>query len=170
MKKITLLITSILLASCVHRAPQLVRWTPLPFDEAEYNALPKTGTGIVKGQVFGRTVGGDVKKAAGESVILMPVTNYSNQYFNETAIPNHVVASAPDPRYHDYELRKTADGDGRFEFTNVPPGDYYVFSQIFWGRVAVSGGAPYTAKEGGRISRRITVSNGQTTDAILSLN
>lgn len=49
----------------------------IAFPQEEYSSLPEAGTAVVHGQAFLKTRGGDVKTAAGEEVILNPVTSYS---------------------------------------------------------------------------------------------
>lgn len=157
LKTFTVLVIAII-AGCATPPPQT--FAPLPFDEVEYSALPTTGTGIVRGQVFAKTVGGDVKKGAGEKVVMFPATKYGDQRYFEQVIGGKLLSSSEDPRYINYVLVKITDGDGRFEFTGVPPGKFYVLSKVTW----MAG----DELQGGQIVAKIEAKNGTIIDAILS--
>ena len=57
-----------------------------------------------------------------------------------------------------YIITTQADGSGNFRFENVPPGDYYLTSDVIW---QVPVGAYMSSQQGGFISERITVENGK---------
>jgi hypothetical protein len=96
----------------------------------ENNMLNKEGTGIVTGRAFVKSSSGNVKTLAGETVRLHPVGLYSDQWF-ELASNEKVHPAAYDHRVEDYVFMTIADDDGRFTFTDVPTGEYYLTTQIF---------------------------------------
>jgi len=149
------------IVGCAHTPTPLPTFDPLPFDEAEYAALPKTGTGIVTGQVFGKTRGGDIKKGAGNNVILIPATKWGTLRYQKQVLRGMMLSRSEDPRYKDYVFQKTTDGDGRFTFTNVPPGKYYAVSYVLWS-------VPGAPQQGGNVAREIDVQNDRTTEAMLT--
>ena len=153
-------------SGCATRGPET--FEPLPFDEAEYAALSKKGTGTVRGQVFATTAGGDVKKGAGRNVVMFPATRYGNLRYQEQVIGGKLLSRAEDARYKDYVLLKVTDGEGRFELLNVPPGHYYVLSDVTWIVMEPNKFGAIERTQGGKVVRKIEVKNEVTTDAILN--
>jgi hypothetical protein len=51
------------------------------FNEADFAPYAKSGTGVIAGQVFAKTVGGDVKYGAGSTVYLNPKLPYIVEFF-----------------------------------------------------------------------------------------
>lgn len=127
-----------------------------PFPKAEYEALAKTGTGSVTGQVFMKTRGGDVKVGAGNEVLLIPVTSHSRTLYQAYQM-NAAPSNSPDPRAKPYTLRMIAGVDGDFAFKNVPPGDYYLAGTVTW----EAPGRNYASQQGGFIMMPVTVEDGQ---------
>ena len=141
----------------------------LPFPQEEYDELPETGTGVVKGQAFLRTRGGNVITSAGSRVYLNPLTTYSIQwylaYLEDLEDPfNNVVLSDPDPRLMEYIRETIADASGSFRFENVPPGTYYLTTEVSWDAPTGSGFRP----QGGILVREIRVEDDRETEVIIS--
>ncbi|WP_350025869.1 hypothetical protein [Pseudomonas fulva] len=155
---ITIILTAALAGCAVQPPVQRV-----PFPTAEYDALPKTGTGTVTGQAFLRTVGGEVKYGAGSDVYLQPVTAYTTQWYEVNVLGGRQLAS-PDPRANQGQLSTQADGSGNFSFTNVPPGKYYLSAAIRWSAPSQYGLLP----QGGVIVKTIAVSDGNQTTQMLT--
>lgn len=164
MKRILSLLIFMGLISCAPRVTvQPVE--RIPFPEAEYKKLASTGTAIVKGQAFLKTRGGDVKTAAGNEVILNPVTSYSNQWYEVGYLQGKPMTEY-DPRLNLYVRKQVADGDGRFTFKNVPAGDYYVTALVLW--EAPVGYHGSLVQQGGFISKKIAVKEGEEIEIILT--
>lgn len=136
--------------------------TRIPFPENEYSQLQKEGSAIVKGQVFMKTRGGNVKYGAGEEILLNPVTSYSKQWFEVNYLGKRVM-SAQDPRQKDYIKTTLADGEGRFIFKKVPAGRYYVVGNVTWEAVPNQ-----MFPEGGIITKQITVNENEEVEIILT--
>ena len=104
-----------------------------PFDESELQPYSKNGTSTISGQAFQKTNGGDVKFGAGNEVSLIPVTSYTTemaQAWRNRSWPGDPPQT--NPQLQKYVRQVVADGNGNFEFQNVPAGNYYVVCPIFW--------------------------------------
>lgn len=130
------------------------------FDPAEYARYAGTGPGIIEGQAFLVTAGGDVKYGAGREVWINPVTKYSTEWFKRAVIGRERLAAA-DPAVP--EARKAvADGEGRFRFTDLPLGDYYIACYIDW-QVT-----PYV-RSGGTARAVVSLKDGRPVSAIVTI-
>jgi hypothetical protein len=137
-----------------------------PFPVEEYAALPvkNSGTATITGQAFLRTVGGDVKTAAGQVVMLNPETSYSDFWYQKSYLSNQKMEES-DPRLLPYIYQTIADADGRFKFGNVPAGKYFLTTQVVW-RVPMAYGV--LVPTGGWISRLVSVEDGKEIEVILT--
>jgi hypothetical protein len=133
------------------------------FNFSEYSPYAREGTGVLTGQAFLRTRGGDVKYAAGREVTLNPVTAYSTEWYNRGVIAGKNLEEA-DARATPYNRVCTADGEGRFRFEKLPTGDYYVVSSVFW----EIPGAWGLRRTGGNVYAQVHVTEGQTNELILT--
>lgn len=163
------------------------RWTPIAFDANEYSIFDTTGTGVLRGQVFAKTKGGNIKKGAGNNVYLMPNTKFTRQLYDNSLVLGLQKSEEPDSRYFTYHQVKLTDGEGRFEFQNLPEGNYRLISDITWevvnvpepraqkgdtlgtlGNILDAMKGP-TSTQGGRVQGFFEVKNGKVTDAMLTL-
>lgn len=136
------------------------------FPEAEYEALPVTGTGVLTGQAFLRTVGGDVKTAAGREVILQPATSYAARWWGGSEEYLVWPEAQLDPRLDRYLRKQTADASGRFSFKNIPAGDYFVSAPVTWQRYVPS--IDMMRTEGGVVYKRVTIGGSDPVEVILT--
>ncbi|UCE74111.1 MAG: hypothetical protein JSV56_00020 [Methanomassiliicoccales archaeon] len=160
-----------LMSGCAGLQPAVKR---VPFPAEEYAKLPEMGTGTatVRGQAFLKTMVGEVKYAAGNEVVLAPVTSYSTQMYETSG--NWAIDSwrpypqyeprQPDPRRKKYGGYTQGDGEGRFEFKKVPEGEYYLGTYVQWSIPQQYGYRP----QGGTITKKITVEEGKEYNMILT--
>jgi len=99
------------------------------FDPSEYAAYDQAGDGVISGQAFLRTQGGEVRYGAGRAVHLHPVTSYSREWWNRVVLGGKHLEPG-DPRAQAYQRTAIADGEGRFVFADIPAGEYYVVSSV----------------------------------------
>jgi len=133
-----------------------------PFNEADFAPYAKKGTGVISGQVFSKTVGGDVKYGAGSTVYLYPKTPYIVEYFAQATSGKNVENI--DPRAGKSGKTTTCDGQGNYEFKELPPGDYILISSVFWGVPTRYG----ISNTGGEIRKDVTVRDGEYLKVMLT--
>ncbi|MDD5276763.1 MAG: hypothetical protein PHR16_11875 [Methylovulum sp.] len=102
------------------------------YNPSEYTKYHQAGTAEVKGQAFLKTAGGEVRFGAGETVSLIPATAYSEEVIGYIQNYQFIRPSGVDPRWSEHFKKTTADGNGNFEFADVPAGTYYLECPIYW--------------------------------------
>lgn len=159
MKKLLIAATAALLSGCVS-IPKPVNLPPFP--QAEYEKLKLDGAEKLTGQAFLKTMGGDVKVAAGSQVVLMPKTSYTDFQFATCMGP--VRCNKEDMRAAKYEKVTIADAQGKFEFDNIAPGEYYVQTSVTWMRPSTYG----LVTEGGALMSSASVKPGQNNTVMVT--
>jgi hypothetical protein len=160
--KLPLIVFALALAGCA--VPQQERIAK--YDAAEYARYAGSGSARITGQAFAKTVGGDVKYAAGNTVWLYPVTSMTTEWY-QTSIKGGKPMKAGDQRMMQHSRSTVADGNGNFEFSGLPAGDYYVVTQVTWG---VPTGMQFFPIEqtGSALTGKVHVSNGESKRVILT--
>lgn len=136
----------------------------MSFNEAEYAPYSGAGTASIYGEAFLKTRGGDVKKGAGNKVFMNPVTSYSTEWYQRQIIGGQILEQ-PDQRALPFFRETIADSDGRFEFQNLPAGEYYLACPITW---EVPIGYGNMMPTGGFAHGRIKVEPGERVRVILT--
>jgi len=172
MKKTLLLViaatTVIGTSGCAH-SPQTVQLIS-KFQASQARQQLEKGNGTIKGSGLLRQRGGGVVTCAGNEVMLIPFTTYAAERVSAIyGNPNGGYASIynagrikfdPDlPEYRVLMKKTLCDAQGYFKFTNVSPGNFYVFTKIVW---AVKGA------EGGTIAEKISVADGEEKEIVLT--
>lgn len=163
MKKlgIIILMAAALLAGCAEPQTRVAQ-----YDAAEYARYAGAGSAKIYGQVFLKTLGGDVKFGAGNVVWLYPVTSASTEWY-QTALVHGKPMKAGDERMMQHSRKTTADGNGNFEFENLPAGDYYIVSAVTWG--VATGLEFFPVREtGAAVFDKIRVGDGEAKKVVLT--
>lgn len=160
--KILIALLTFTLISCA--VPQQERVAK--YDANEYARYAGSGSARITGQAFAKTVGGDVKYAAGNTVWLYPVTSMTTEWY-QTSIKAGKPMKAGDQRMMQHSRSTVADGNGNFEFNGLPGGDYYVVTQVTWG---VSTGMQFFPIEqtGSALHTKVHVGEGESKRVILT--
>jgi hypothetical protein len=132
-----------------------------PFNPAEHAYAAQAGRATVAGQAFMRRNDGIVVYAAGSPVLLLPYTSYTREIFAAAGNTyGNVQFENGDQRLRDYSKMTQANGEGRFTFSGIPDGQYYLITRVTW----MAG----DWQQGGDLTQVVTVSNGQSVDVILT--
>ena len=155
MRPVLLLSFALALAGCV--AP--IHEFRNQFRDEDFAAIPVTGSGIITGQAFLKTMGGDVKFGAGNPVDLIPQTPYTLERFGNAGADEQMPPRPP--ALAKYVRTTQADGNGNFEFRDVPAGKYILHCAISW---SVS----QYELTGGNAFALVTVEDGKTVKAVVT--
>jgi len=123
----------------------------MPFPEAEYTSLPRSGNATVNGSIYALTPSGKKVYAKQTRLYLNPVTSYSTQWYKESYLGGAKMSKV-DPRLFNYLKFTTSDSNGKFEFLNVPSGSYYLIGVIKCGSEC-----GYSKVKSLRVTKKISV-------------
>lgn len=148
---------------CLVGCTQVSRYTPLSrFDPSTARWSNERGSDTIKGEGFMRTVGGDIKTCAGFPVSLAP----ADPYFAEIglALSEGKTIVNRDTVAERFVRRTRCDAAGKFKFTNLPAGQWFVGTDVYWG--VPSGGT--IVRQGSFLSKSVATGGSPVTDVILT--
>ena len=100
-----------------------------PLREADYVAYLGEGTATIWGEVSVKMRAGDINNGTESSLYLIPVTAYSTEWLEHYIMGGHAI-NGPDPRSLRVARVTVVGRNGRFQFRNLPAGDYYLSCTI----------------------------------------
>jgi hypothetical protein len=167
MKRVLVLCCAVLLAACaVVRKPETVAFS---VEEAAF--IKRQGKGVITGHAFRTRPLGQGVNAAGEVVWLVPATAFARERFDNLFgkgkyVPHHRFPAGgdTDPAYREYVRQTKTESNGRFAFKEVPPGSYFVMTQVTWGA------EDKLFREGGTVYDRVTLTGKETEPVHLVLS
>jgi hypothetical protein len=157
-----ILTAALFFSSCA--APLVQRQAP--FSEADFARTSGTGSGSVTGQVFVTMTNHTTKIGSNADLVLLPVNAYTAESIQRKYINGENLVDG-DPRYYKYVRATHADEQGSFAFRHLPPGDYFVGTNVVWSHWIWNTdgeGVMYkiTISYRTRIFARVSVRDGQT--------
>ena len=92
------------------------------------------GTSRFEGQAFLKTRGGEVRYGAGSEVIAVPATSCAREWWEAISgiQRDEVEIFPPNLDFLKATRRTIADGEGRFRFDGLAPGEYFVRTSVKW--------------------------------------
>jgi hypothetical protein len=140
------------------------------FDPGAAAFIQTKGTATITGQAFLRRNDGIVVYGAGSTVQLIPKTAYSDariaaMFKGGSVAPadmlmgTEVTVKDEDPRFAQYTRTTVANGEGRFTFTDVPDGNYYITAPVIW---------MVEYAQGGTLLEPVSVVGGQSVDVVMN--
>ncbi len=130
--------------------------------EAEYAPYLKAGSATLAGHAFLTQPGRGVVKAAGREVTLDPATAVGNEWWVKAGKLWAHRSLAPSAAFAGARRTTMADAEGKFMFSGLPAGKYYVRTEVTW---EIGG---YYPTQGGLVGQLVTIGEGETKEVILN--
>ncbi len=90
-------------------------------------------------------------------VVLNPVSAASTQWFTEVCRRGKVLKGEANPLYEHAMFMTKTNSYGQFAFPNVPAGDYYLSTKLYWMDTAPRSGP---VEYGGLLAKKVTLAAG----------
>lgn len=170
MKQLGLAAGFLALAGCASLAPVPLQITST-YDANETAWARQIGAGSIEGSAVLRTNGGDVRHCGGLKANLIPASVYANErllamYKNldrgyvDTWWGYSNTMPEADSRYRSDIREVPCDPQGKFKFSNLAPGTYYVTVPVTW----TVGSSP----QGGILMQKVELSADETLTVTLT--
>ncbi len=92
-------------------------------------------------------------------VVLNPVSAASTQWYTEVCRRGKVLKGEPNPLYQHAMFQTKTNSYGQFAFPNVPAGEYYLSTKLYWIDTAPRSGP---VEYGGLLAKRVKLVAGAT--------
>lgn len=162
--RLYLVALALLLAGCASVPPP--QWNSVNDSaEAEYQPYMAGGVGTISGQAFLTQRGGGVVTAAGRNVTLDPATSVGIEWWAKAGkYCRHRSLTPPSPGFAKARRATVADAEGRFRFSDLAPGKYYVRTEVTW----EAGGEFGLTPQGGLVGQLVDVRERPANEVILN--
>jgi len=147
------------LTGCVSKPQTQMRTA---FSLKDFEPYKANGLGKIYGQAFLKTRGGDVKVGAGDKIVLWPFPPFMKEVIS-LKDQGHSITNYTQEMVQQmlpYVRESIGDAQGNYEFTGLPPGDYFLEVTIKW----LAG----NQTTGGVIRKPVTLGEGQVMKVVLT--
>lgn len=162
--------SAILIAGCAAPAPTLVD-IKTPFNELVTQSYFRPGHNEIKGSAFLRRNDGVLVTCAGNTVNLIPATEYAKERmqmlyggvdsgFQLPMRPGMQVPSNTPDAYRKLQHETQCDVRGEFEFTGISDGEWFAVTTVAWKVGAIT--------QGGRIMKKVAAKGGQSVKVVMT--
>ena len=80
----------------------------------------------------------------------------------------HVKFANNDPAYFTYQKKSVCDSDGKFEFSGIKEGAYFVITSVSWVVPTKVGKGYYDKKVGGSLMHKVQINKDKTKNIVLT--
>lgn len=132
----------------------------IDYNESAY-ALPVGQPTMLVGRAFiYDAVNGGERSGGNVDVVLNPVSAMSDQWFDVVCRGGNVLAGKPHPRYAARAFASKTNSFGQYAFSNVPSGEYYLTTRLYWIDTKPFSGA---VQYGGLLAKKVRLVPGTNT-------
>jgi hypothetical protein len=162
LRSLRFLLLAFALCGCVV-PPAPPQWSPIgESSPEEYIPYLTNGTASISGQAFLTQRGGGVVAAAGRTVTLDPATSSGSEWWTKAGrFWVHRNLLHPLPEFRKARRSTVADADGRFRFSGLPTGKYYIRTEVSWD-------VPTLGLQGGVVGRMVEIPTSTPIEVILN--
>lgn len=128
-----------------------------PFSDEDFAAFRGDGQATLEGEAFVKTENGEVRNCSGETVFLAPDTPFDFEVITAFLFHLDLALKRAGPAAQ-YWRESSCDSQGKFNFDDVPVGNWIVITAVRWGN---SGRVIGGTRQGGQLAKKISLRSGK---------